>query len=422
MQQNFVLTHTISHEEELQYIEVPFHMPNGIQTLLVNYEVKSLGPEKCVVDLGIKDFIRVRGWSGGARREFYIGKNQATPGYVSGPLYEGEWSILLGAYKIPKEGCQVNITVSLEGEKEEAGWLIGDLHLHSTHSDGSYTIEENGKIAEEKGLNFIALTDHNTISQNFAHESAGNILFIPGMELTTYKGHCNLYGVKDPLKDFRATNREEITNLLQEARNNGCKISINHPFDQYCPWEWEWDVDYDWVEVWNGPWTEGNERALQWWQEQLVQGRKLVVVGGSDCHRPHPYVKQGMPTTWVYSNAKSVSSILDAIHKGHVYLTYAPWGPQMEFTCGQAKIGDTIKAKGKMELTVNKLQEGDIVKVISNKGIEQEFKMANEKRLEISWDIEERTFYRVEIWRYFLEVEGYLMAALSNPIYIQQGE
>jgi hypothetical protein len=176
-------------------------------------------------------------------------------------------------------------------------------------------------------------------------------------------------------------------------------------------------VDYDWVEVWNGLWTEGNERALHWWQEQLVQGRKLVVVGGSDCHRPHPYVKQGMPTTWVYSHSKSVSSILDAIHKGHVYLTYAPWGPQMEFTCGQATIGDTIKAKGKMELTVNKLQEGDIVKIISNKGIEQEFKITNEQELYQSWDIAARAFYRVEIWRYFHDVESYLMAALSNPIY-----
>jgi hypothetical protein len=379
--------------------------------------VKNLGQSNCIVDLGIKDFDRVRGWSGGARREFYIGRDQATPGYISGTLHEGEWSILLGAYKIPKEGCQVIITVSLEGKKEEACWLKGDLHLHSTHSDGSYTIEDNANMAKEKGLDFIALTDHNTISQNYTYESYGNVLFIPGMELTTYKGHCNLYGVKDPLKDFRATNNEEIRNLLQEARNNGCNISINHPFDPYCPWEYGWDVDYDWVEVWNGPWTEGNEWTLHWWQEQLVQGRKLVVVGGSDCHRPHPYVKQGMPTTWVYSNNKSVNSILDAINKGHVYLTYDPTGPQMELTCGKAIIGDTIKTQEKMELIVKKLQEGDIVKIISNKGIEQELKITNEQELYRSWDLAVRAFYRVEIWRYFPEVESYLMAALSNPIY-----
>lgn len=417
-----VLSRIISCEEESQYIEVPFNMPNGIQKILVNYEVKNLGQDNCIVDLGIKDSHRVRGWSGGARREFFIGRKQATPGYISGTLYEGEWSILLGAYKIPKEGCQVIITVSLECEKEEACWLKGDLHLHSTHSDGSYTIEDNANMAEEKGLDFIALTDHNTISQNYAHESDGKVLFIPGMELTTYKGHCNLYGVKDPLKDFRATNMEEIRNLLQEARTNGCKISINHPFDQYCPWEYGWGVDYDWVEVWNGPWTEGNERTLQWWQEQLVQGRKLTVVGGSDCHRPHPYVKQGMPTTWVYSNNKSVNSILDAINKGHVYLTYDPTGPQLELTCGQAIIGDAIKTHERMELIVKKLQEGDIVKIISNKGIEQEFKITNEHELYQSWDSMARGFYRVEIWRYFSEVESYLMAALSNPIYIEHRE
>lgn len=420
--ETLVLTRTISEEEELQYIEVPFNMPKGIQKILVNYEVKSHGQNPCIVDLGIKDFNRVRGWSGGARREFYIGETHATPGYVSGPLYEGNWSILLGAYKIGKEGCQVTITVSLESKKEEACWLKGDLHLHSVHSDGSYTLKENAEMAMEKGLDFIALTDHNTISQNHMYESYGTVLFIPGMELTTYKGHCNFYGAKEPIKDFRATNMEEIRNRLHEARSNGCNISINHPFDQYCPWEYGWDVDYDWVEVWNGPWTEGNERALEWWQEQLVQGRKLVVVGGSDCHRPHPYVKQGMPTTWIYSNDKSVSSILEAINKGHVYLTYDPTGPQMDFTCGQAIIGDTIKTQEKMELKVEKLQAGDIVKIISNKGIEQEFNISSEQELVQTWDIAGRSFYRVEIWRYFSEVESHLMAALSNPIYIQNRE
>lgn len=416
-----VLTRTISYEEELHYIEVPFHMPKGVEKILVNYEVKSLGQNHCIVDLGIKDMNRVRGWSGGARKEFYIGKNEATPGYVSGLLFEGEWSVLLGAYKIGEEGCQVTITISLENKKEEARWLKGDLHLHSVNSDGSYTVKENGKMAMEKGLDFIALTDHNTISQNI-HESYGTVLFIPGMELTTYKGHCNLFGVKEPLKDFRATNKDEIKIRLHEARMNGCRISINHPFDSYCPWEYGWDVDFDWVEVWNGPWTEGNERTLQWWQEQLVQGRKLTVVGGSDCHRPGAYVKQGMPATWVYSHGKTVSSILEAIHDSHVYLTYSPEGPQVEFTSGQAMIGDTVMTQEKLELKLTNLQEGDIVKIISNKGIEEEMKITNEQALYHSWNSEARGFYRVEIWRYFSEAERYLMAALSNPIYIQNRE
>jgi hypothetical protein len=89
----------------------------------------------------------------------------------------------------------------------------------------------------------------------------------------------------------------------------------------------------------------------------------------------------------------------------------------MELTCGKAIIGNTIKTQEKMELIVKKLQEGDIVKIISNKGIEQELKITNEQELYQSWDIAVRTFYRVEIWRYFPEVESYLMAALSNPIY-----
>lgn len=416
---SLILTRTISNEEELQYIEVPFRIPKDMEKILVSYEVNSMGQDPCIVDIGIKDMHRVRGWSGGARKEFYIGRNNATPGYVSGLLDEGEWAILLGAYKIAMEGCQVKVTISLEETKKEKCWLKGDLHIHSVHSDGSYTVEENGEIAMEQELDFIALTDHNTISQNI-HESHGSVLFIPGMELTTYKGHCNLFGIKDPIKDFRATSREAITHLLQEARRKGCKISINHPFDSYCPWEWGWDLDYDWLEVWNGPWTPQNELTLQWWQEQLVQGKKIPVVGGSDCHRPHIYVKQGMPSTWVYSEGKTVSSILEGIHNGHAYVSYSPKGPQIDFISGDAIIGDTVKVNEKMELKIKNLLDGDVVKIISNKGIYDEMKIINNQEFFHSWFSEAIGFYRVEIWRNFVETKSYMMAALSNPIYISE--
>ncbi|WP_100401353.1 CehA/McbA family metallohydrolase [Bacillus sp. FJAT-42315] len=419
MEKLLTLSRFIAKEEERTYIEVPFHMEENTSRFLVKYEVVSQGEQSCVIDLGVKDPRRVRGWSGGARKEFYIDLHHATPGYVAGEFPKGEWAVLLGAYHVAEEGCIVNITISFEKQTPfKKQWLKGDLHIHSVHSDGVFTVEENAQIAKGSGLDFLGSMDHNTISQNFEAERIDQVLFIPGMELTTYNGHCNLFGANEPITDFRATTLEEINERLKEARENGCKISINHPFDEYCPWEYGFDVDFDWVEVWNGPWRESNERAVYWWHNQLVLGKRLTAVGGSDTHRPDPYVKLGAPTTHVYAS-KPKESILEAIEKGHVYLSFAPQGPEIDLTCGQAMVGDVASTNTELSLIVKGVETGDVVKIISNKGNEQGFQIQQEtETFKHCWQHEEeRTFYRVEVWREFPVVNKKLMAAMSNPIY-----
>ena len=41
-------------------------------------------------------------------------------------------------------------------------WFKGNLHLHSTNSDGRLSPEEAAKRYKEKGWNFIAFTEHRT--------------------------------------------------------------------------------------------------------------------------------------------------------------------------------------------------------------------------------------------------------------------
>ena len=45
-------------------------------------------------------------------------------------------------------------------------WLAGDLHAHTVHSDGALTVPELAVLAVERGLDFLAITDHNTISHH----------------------------------------------------------------------------------------------------------------------------------------------------------------------------------------------------------------------------------------------------------------
>lgn len=405
--------------EEGTFPEVPFDVETGLTELHIQMEVTASDGARATVDLGLRDPFNVRGWSGGARREVTIGQRDATPGYLAGELPAGTWAVLLGAYEVPADGCTVLLRVT--GSPESPGWLKGDLHGHSVHSDGSYTLTEIERLVEDAGLDYMGLTDHNTWSQNMAYPRESTVVFIPGMELTTYRGHCNLYGVVQPVDDFRATNPETVEAYLSTAKNRGAYTSLNHPFDYSCPschWQWGFDQNFDWVEVWNGPWRESNQLAVQWWHDQIVSGRRLVAVGGSDTHRPHSYVKHGMPTTWVYAKSKTARGILDSIALGHVFISYTPTGPRIDLTCGLYTMGDVVPATelGEVRLTAMAVQDGDIIRIISDLGVEQEHVVVGNVA-EFVLTKPSRHFIRVEVYRHVSEVDMTLLAAMSNPLY-----
>jgi len=423
------VTYTVDREigpaEQSTYIEVPFRMPEKTEELEVRYEVTSRSPDRrAIIDLGVKDAKRVRGWSGGARDSFRLGTEKATPGYLAGPLAPGDgWAVLLGAYRVPEDGCRVRVTIECRLMKPR--WLKGDLHVHSVHSDGKYTLEETVRIMEHMGCDFVALTDHNAVSQNFAYPRNCDIVIIPGMEWTTNFGHCNMLGVPDPLDDFRVAGMDDVRRRLATARERGAKIVLNHPHCPNCGWLWDFDVDHDWVEVWNGPWSEANRKTLDWWQAQLVAGRRLTATGGSDKHRPHPLHTHAMPATFVYSEAKTAEAILRAIGEGRVFVSYAVDGPTMELRLGDYRMGDLVPAdvaaSEEAVFTAERVAAGDTVRLISDRGVERETTVASGERIELEIDIRGRKFIRAEIWRYFPVVDATWMAAMSNPLYIEHG-
>ena len=61
----------------------------------------------------------------------------------------------------------------------------GVLHIHSTYSDGTGSPDHIAQAANETGLDFLILTDHNTIqAKTDGYEKFyNNTLFIVGYEL-----------------------------------------------------------------------------------------------------------------------------------------------------------------------------------------------------------------------------------------------
>jgi predicted metal-dependent phosphoesterase TrpH len=109
-----------------------------------------------------------------------------------------------------------------------------DLHIHSTVSDGSDTVEQIINTAKEKGLDAIAITDHDTMSHIPLIPADADIKVIGGVEMssvhrkTNTRAHVLGYNIQKP--EIIST----LTRPLLEARNKNsekqAEILIRHGY------------------------------------------------------------------------------------------------------------------------------------------------------------------------------------------------
>ena len=312
----------ITKEQEKSYFSIPFEIPNNIENCTISYDYK-----EGVVDIGAQAQSKFLGWSGSNKKEIIIGSHPSK-GYYKMNLEPGTYEIMVGAYKIPDNGLDVTYEIKFQEKKDR--WLSGDLHMHSTASDGQYDTYTLAQKAKKAGLDFICITDHNNFSENFFLPNIENLTIIPGVEWTHYKGHMNIMGLHAPFDSFVLNTQEDMDKFIQGVRNKGAIVTANHPKDNGCPYLWESD-NYDLFEIWNGPMRPSNNRAIQMWHDLLMEGKHIPIVGGSDYHRSMHPVNLGHPTTRVYAKSNTQEDILDALLHGKAYVTASPKGPYMDY-------------------------------------------------------------------------------------------
>ncbi len=348
------------------YFYVPFDIPAGTTRLDVTMAYEKA--EDCIIDLGILDPRATgypssqgfRGWSGGARDSFFVATDDATPGYIHGEMPAGRWRIMLGLYKVPPSGADIALTLLHDASPRElrpqpvrtlpvrkgAGWYRGDLHCHTFHSDATGAPELLHEAARQAGLDFLAVADHNTISQRryFHPASSPDLVFIRAMEVTTANGHANVYGIDDWI-DFRMTRPEHAHTLARLVHERGGLLSINHD-KPTIPWDYELP-EADCMEVWQSSWMAWNWVALARYQERLATGRRLSAIGGSDFHQPARLMPEGplalaRPTTVLWLEELSEAAALAAMKAGRGYVTESPDGPHLSLTVNGLPMGATV--------------------------------------------------------------------------------
>ncbi len=359
---DLILTGTLTHAAHETYTEVPFKTPPGVERITVEFAYTGR-EQRSVIDLGLRDPERFRGWSGGNKSSFTLAESDATPSYLAGPLKPGVWKLVLGAPNIRKDG-RADYTAKIWFDRKGAAfagfgdqplatgerWWRGDLHMHTGHSDGACRSRKDAKVpcptyktleaAAARGLDFVAVTDHNATSHFGALRELApyfdDLLIIPGREITTFDGHANLLG-PTAFVDFQlgGPRAPKMADILKQVEASGGMISINHPglpsgeFCMGCGWTAP-DTDYariQAIEAVNGGNVEGPLSSIGFWEQRLNEGRRITAIGGSDNHDatldPAKAPAIGVPTTAVRASELSRAAILAAIAQGHVFLDIA---------------------------------------------------------------------------------------------------
>lgn len=449
---------TLVPAQEKTYVHLPFDVPEAATRIQVEYSYSDrIGSDPMLgggntVDLGVFDargidFLTAgfRGWSGSERSSFFITETDATPGYLAGPLTPGRWHILLGLYKIFSKGCSYRVTITLTTSTPSSGainplpvgdlpsspprapfapWLRGELHCHSWHSDGDRSPGDVVKLARERGLDFLAISDHNNTGsqRELVNLRDPGLILIRGVEVTTFKGHFGVWGIPDWV-DFRVQSPEQMAAALHFASQRGALTSCNHPKPFGPPWDYDSVTGFHCVEVWNGPWTPFNQAALNYWVRLLATGRRIPAVGGSDWHRQKhldetPPRAPGTPTTWVYvQGEQNASAILNAIRHGHLVLSEEPNGALLDLRAGEAMVGD-VSARpldGKFSVQIHcQRGEGNVLHLLDQQGTLFEQKVIGaDETISTELAVGNSLYVRAE-----LRSPSDGCKSLTNPIYL----
>jgi hypothetical protein len=324
---------------EQRYQRVPFEVGPAWESVEV---VLDYDDSAAVIDLGCEGAAGWRGWSGGARRSFVIGPTEATPGYLPGELEAGSWHVVLGLHVVPARPIEVRVEIrhpacsplqpqpdvapghrpptvgSLLPAPAGTRWLAGDFHAHTVHSDGSDTVDALAALAVAAGLDFLAVTDHNTVSHHAclpAVSARHGIHLLPGQEVTTARGHANAFGAIGWV-DFR----QPAQWWVDTVERRGGLLSINHPIEADCAWQHPLTTLPTAVELWHSSWLRAPQSTAVWahWQRWTPDA---VPIGGSDFHGVGRGAGLGSPVTWVAAEELSTEAILGAVRAGRTAIS-----------------------------------------------------------------------------------------------------
>ncbi len=251
--------------------------------------------------------------------------------------------------------------------KKAAGWYSGELHAHSRHGGGREGVKQLIKRARRAGLDFLAITDRNSVASLQDPEyHSDKLVLLPALEWgTDDRGVALVYGPRTAL-DAPTTVAAAQGECIRVQAQGGI-FAIAHPCLPSAPWQW--GLSYvNAVEAWCRSWRDmppmtleqlgedlkarkdgrllysiaqaaarsdlaqlsANAQASYFYDLELNQGLMACAIGGSNTSSPK--ARMGRPVTRVFARELSAPALLEGLRMGRTYVTCDEDGPVVSFT------------------------------------------------------------------------------------------
>jgi hypothetical protein len=377
--------------------------------------------------------------------DLVLSQGVASRGFVAGAIQPGTWTAAVECHGV--FGAPVDYVLTVRGRaapepgevthlaepryaepprrRSGPGWYFGELHSHSIHSDGKFEMAVIADRAARAGLDFLALTDHNTMSAHPVPAGAP-LVMVPGFELTTFHGHHPIYGIDRTIPwhvDGRVVPLAELAPLIRER---GGLIGIAHPFvpgDPLCTGCRMVDGlppdSFDLIEVWYRRWTSpgsDNQAGYELWNRLWAEGHRKTAVAARDWHGPEqegPFPGE-LPLTGVFAADSTPGAILDGLRRGRAILSR---GPIVDLALVDGSrlggIGDQVALVdgARLVLSVERLEEPAELRLLASGSIVERWPI--EKDDQVNAKSVSPGYYRAELWT------GDQPLALTNHIVIE---
>jgi hypothetical protein len=344
---------------------------------------------------------------------------------------------------------------------------VGNIHIHSKHSDGGGTVSEIAAAAARVGLDFIALNDHAYAVDELHLEEEGlydGVLVLVGLEIGERYHHYLAYSLEEQIRQHTLSPQE----VIDKVKGQGGFGFLAHPFEKGMPFS-EKSVAYTWndlsvdghagLSIWNftSRWKERvktvlhgffflafktqtlkgpSRKTLAFWDSQCKE-RRTVAIGGSDAHgtvfkwgpihlRPftyehllntiniHIFLNNKMPEDFV----KAKEEIYGAMKAGRLFIAHdnlcASKGFRFYFLADDGSdcyMGEEgIFHPG--QFVVESPVEADI-RLMKDGALVQSW-----RGTEAVYAVTERGVYRIEVYRRLFPF-GWRPWIFTNPIYLR---
>jgi hypothetical protein len=342
--------------------------------------------------------------------------------------------------------------------------LVGAIHGHSTYSDGTGTFPEIVAAAQGEGLDFLAMTDHDTLQplEDVGEGFYGRTLLLIGCEVSPPRNHLLALGARTCPSNTLLP-QEYIDDLAAQ----GALTFLAHPSDRGVPlakipsYRWDaWPAErYTGLEIWNqlSDWSgaigrlpralravmrpneflQGPEPATLALWDDVGRRRRVVGIGGLDVHD----IKIGRPPLhlhifryafafrtvlchvlvpdWPSDGARAKETLLSAIAAGRLFFANHAFGDPRGISLRAvdqggrqaATMGDEIRARAGLRAVLSSPREANL-RIVRDV---QEIARADGKILAV--DAPGPGVYRAELR--VRRGAGLRPWAFTNPIYLR---